>query len=320
MKIYSNKKRHVKASSDGWKSTDYSIFMNGKKQNFGKYTKDFDGYRVMILPEYNPKIDILSWVVYLFEGNEEPRKLEAFETSYDAQDFADYEVYEMYIKPITSSVKASYTYKYAVWVLDGDDNTWKVWSGKNSTDLGMSDDEFLDAINHPSFPNPEYNVDNNYVDVMVIDGDKTPADYGAIENIKDYPEYNGVDASTNRRKKAIKAGFWNTKQTDSGKTEYMYDIAPDNTFYFVDGTSVVWTNNANDPWIEYNGYLYNFNDAVDILWDEYVESCNDIGYQPTDDDFDHWVSIEQAESVLMDMQPFARVTYSNGDTHIAESL
>lgn len=96
-------------------------------------------------------------------------------------------------------VKASYTYKYAVWVLDGDDNTWKCWSGKNSADLGMSEDEFLDSINHQTYPNPEYNVDNNYVDVMVIDGDKTPADYGQIEDVKEY----GKIAESTRR--AIKA-------------------------------------------------------------------------------------------------------------------
>jgi hypothetical protein len=97
------------------------------------------------------------------------------------------------------AVKASYTYKYAVWVLDGDDNTWKCWSGKDSTDLGMSEDEFLDSINHQTYPNPEYNVDNNYVDVMVIDGDKTPADYGQTENVKEYGE---IAESTRRPIKA----------------------------------------------------------------------------------------------------------------------
>ena len=97
------------------------------------------------------------------------------------------------------AVKASYTYKYAVWVLDGDDNTWKCWGGKDSTDLGMSEDEFLDSINHQTYPNPEYNVDNNYVDVMVIDGDKTPADYGQTENVKEYGE---IAESTRRAVKA----------------------------------------------------------------------------------------------------------------------
>lgn len=96
-------------------------------------------------------------------------------------------------------VKASYTYKYAVWVLDGDDNTWKCWGGKDSTDLGMSEDEFLDSINHQTYPNPEYNVDKNYVDVMVIDGDKTPADYGQTENVKEYGE---IAESTRRAVKA----------------------------------------------------------------------------------------------------------------------
>ena len=97
------------------------------------------------------------------------------------------------------AVKASYTYKYAVWVLDGDDNTWKCWSGKDSTDLGMSEDEFLNSINHQTYPNPEYNVDKNYVDVMVIDGDKTPTDYGQTENIKEYGE---IAESTRRAVKA----------------------------------------------------------------------------------------------------------------------
>jgi len=97
------KKFGIKASSDGWKETDYSVFMDGGRQLMSKYTKEFDGYRVMILPEYNAKTDILSWVVFLFDVDEEPRRLEAFETAYDAKDFADYEVYEGYVKPVNSS-------------------------------------------------------------------------------------------------------------------------------------------------------------------------------------------------------------------------
>ena len=113
-----SKRKSVKASTDGWKETDYSVFMDGGRQVMSKYTKDFDGYRIMILPEYNHKTEILSWVVFLFDVDEEPRRLESFETAYDAKDFADYEVYEGYVKPINSSksvkkfgVKASATAK-----------------------------------------------------------------------------------------------------------------------------------------------------------------------------------------------------------------
>ena len=121
-------KRPIKASADGWQETDYSIFVDGEKQLVSKYTKEYDGYRIMILPEYNRKNDTLSYLVILFEGNNEPRKLESFETSYDAKDYADNEVYDMYVKSINSSrrpapkkrtIKASEAEKPVVMYFDG---------------------------------------------------------------------------------------------------------------------------------------------------------------------------------------------------------
>lgn len=64
-------------------------------------------------------------------------------------------------------------FPYTKWVFDGDDGQWKMWGGSYKSTV---DNGFLDAINHTNYPNPEYNVENNYTDVVVLQAGETPDD------------------------------------------------------------------------------------------------------------------------------------------------
>ncbi|MBO5017043.1 MAG: hypothetical protein J6C92_14725 [Bacteroidaceae bacterium] len=75
-------------------------------------------------------------------------------------------------------VMAGRTMPYTKWVFDGDDGQWKMWGGANSPTV---DDGFLDRINHPNYPNPEYNVENNYTDVIVLPAGEEPNDGRSVK-------------------------------------------------------------------------------------------------------------------------------------------
>lgn len=75
--------------------------------------------------------------------------------------------------------------KYAIYVFDGDDNKWKPWGGWYRSLDEFDSDAFLDKINHPNFPNPEYNYDRNYLDVKIIPNGEDISEYvGASTYIK----------------------------------------------------------------------------------------------------------------------------------------
>ena len=85
------------------------------------------------------------------------------------------------VKPVISSstakrknrVMAGYTMPYTRWVFDGDDGQWKMWGGANNPTI---DDNFLYGINHPNHPNPEFNAEKNYTDVIVLPAGEIPND------------------------------------------------------------------------------------------------------------------------------------------------
>ena len=85
------------------------------------------------------------------------------------------------VKPVISSstakrknrVMAGYTMPYTRWVFDGDDGQWKMWGGANNPTI---DDNFLYGINHPNYPNPEFNAEKNYTDVIVLPAGEIPND------------------------------------------------------------------------------------------------------------------------------------------------
>lgn len=82
------------------------------------------------------------------------------------------------------AVKASYDDRQILWVLDGDDNTWKCW--------GFAPNRFTLDIDHPDHQDPDelledlnYRNDANYTDYIVTYNGENPDDYGRTEPIKD---------------------------------------------------------------------------------------------------------------------------------------
>lgn len=110
--------------------------------------------------------------------------------------------------------------KYAIYVFDGDDNKWKPWGGWYRSLDEFDSDAFLDKINHPNFPNPEYNYDRNYLDVKVI------------PNGDDISEYVESSTSTNcsKRNRYVRSNYISCAErfdpvnsSPEELTEYIYD-------------------------------------------------------------------------------------------------
>ena len=68
------------------------------------------------------------------------------------------------MKPI-EGMDEGYEPPFALWVLDGDDNKWKMYKGMDS-DEGFNKDEFLAKANKREFPN-ETQL-NNYIDARIV--------------------------------------------------------------------------------------------------------------------------------------------------------
>ena len=65
-------------------------------------------------------------------------------------------------------------YPYTLWVLDGDDKTWKMYKGMYQAKSAMGDDydEILDKLNNQKYPGGEFT--NNYIDWIVLPKGKKP--------------------------------------------------------------------------------------------------------------------------------------------------
>lgn len=55
---------------------------------------------------------------------------------------------------------------YCRWVYDSEDGYWKIWSGAVPT--SDVSEEWLYLINHPNFPNPEYNEEKHYTAACIL--------------------------------------------------------------------------------------------------------------------------------------------------------
>ena len=82
------------------------------------------------------------------------------------------------INPTSKIVSESYP--YIKWVKKAEDGSWVMWGGSYSSDI---DPDFLDRINHPNFPNPEYNIENQYTDYIVLPSGQTPDEVLASREI-----------------------------------------------------------------------------------------------------------------------------------------
>lgn len=290
----STRRRSVKASSNGWKETDYSVFMDGSKQRMSKYTKEYDGYRVMVRPEYNDKIDILSWVVYLFDIDDEPKRLEAFETSYDAMDFADYELYDLYVRPINSachsnsSVKSS-TRRRSVKTATYNDNSYTVYyelysKGKTLDATYDTEKQAYDAA-VDMLQNGEVQSD---IEIRKCYGQDTAKGFETVDSewLDTIRYTDNVKASTRRRSVKCNAdklddiayvmqnyingnGFVLEQDLGNGKYEVSYQGTPVTIEFDPSFSEYVYFINGEGPY-SHNSYEYIYDDIR-----EYVDSITD---------------------------------------------
>lgn len=93
------------------------------------------------------------------------------------------------------SIKAGYAVDDILWVLDGDDNTWKTWGSAGPKKKSISKEELIDALNAEG---------NNYIDVLITKNGENPDDYGYTETIKDKFVKSGCT------KKSVKASAGNS--------------------------------------------------------------------------------------------------------------
>lgn len=71
------------------------------------------------------------------------------------------------------------TMPYTKWVKRAKDGEWVMWGGSYSDEL---DPDFLYEINHPNFPNNSYNIENQYIDAMILPAGKEPVDESLNES------------------------------------------------------------------------------------------------------------------------------------------
>lgn len=94
------------------------------------------------------------------------------------------------------SINADYAVDDILWVLDGDDNTWKTWGSAGPKKKSMSKEELIDALNAEG---------NNYIDVLITKNGENPDDYGYTETIKDKFVKSGCTKKSAKSTKSINA-------------------------------------------------------------------------------------------------------------------
>lgn len=156
----------------------------------------------------------------------------------------------------------SESYPYIKWVKKAEDGSWVMWGGSYSSD---TDPDFLDKINHPNFPNPEYNIENQYTDYIVLPSGQTPDEVLASKEITSDEDIEYLDNEDTLRE--------------------LIDELAENGVDIYDDQDILQELGAN--------YGYDKEDQLSILKDirEYVgqgiNSAEDVDYiTETEDDFD----------------------------------
>lgn len=106
--------------------------------------------------------------------------------------------------------------------------------------------------------------------------------------------------------------------------EYIYTIDPNKLYYGCPGAYFIsMGNNVEDPWIEWEGWLYNAVDLEDALYSDFGEwltQSTEAEAQTFDGEFEDWVTPDLVENVLYDLDPFAKVVYDKGNNHTARGV
>lgn len=115
-------------------------------------------------------------------------------TSPDVEEDINYELNNLYDAcdnldcwiALGESFKEGHSLPYTKWVKRADDGSWVMWGGSNSDKL---DKDFLDRINHPNYPNKVYNIENQYLDAVVLPAGEEPVDESLNEGVNSRKVY-----------------------------------------------------------------------------------------------------------------------------------
>lgn len=70
------------------------------------------------------------------------------------------------------------------------------------------------------------------------------------------------------------------------------------TYRGVPNSAFIWHGEWADPEIIYNKKKLNYWDVDDVLWDNFKEFCEENNIEATEEEFDKWVTPEEAEEAL----------------------
>lgn len=98
-----------------------------------------------------------------------------------------------------------------------------------------------------------------------------------------------------------------TKKTADGKELNCWLGVPE--VYYIPGRNI-----AEDPYICYHNYVYDFYDVQDYLYENYEEICEEEGREVTDDGFEQYVK----DNVILFLQDFDIAGYGEPYEKFAE--
>lgn len=129
-------------------------------------------------------------------------------------------------------------------------------------------------------------------------------------------------------KKSVKADSFlrSTRKSDDGTFSYTVDT--DKLYLGVPGAYFIWKGEWGDPWVEYDGGVYNASDLDSGVYSDFEEYCEENGltfsdWRDEDNAFDEWAKEygrDSAEGWLYDMSPFAKVIETSGDYRWAKEI
>lgn len=141
-----------------------------------------------------------------------------------------------------------------------------------------------------------------------------------------FPKSQEIEGSVSRSVVKADSFLRSTRKSDDGTFSYTVDT--DKLYLGVPGAYFIWKGEWSDPWVEYDGGVYNASDLDSGVYSDFEEYCKENGitfsdWRDEDNAFDEWAKEngrDSAEGWLYDMSPFAEVIETSGDYRWAKEI
>ena len=74
-------------------------------------------------------------------------------------------------------------------------------------------------------------------------------------------------------------------------------------YYGCEDVFFIWNGEWSDPYVFYNGKLYDEIEVSDWAWSDYNCLCEEDSVKPTDEGFEEYMSSDVVYNILTDLQP-----------------